>query len=145
MNIYIAITNMSCRKHKDDMSQCECERHEYMRKKRKARVVYSAELRDKDFHIWFSKAVLRTIEEGTKEVQQDVRALMLLPSNQAKLYQSMYVFGNHVRIRSAQAQSTTMDFGVATTFRQLCRSSLKDTIQRQQSWSTWVRWRKSYQ
>jgi hypothetical protein len=66
------------------MSRHECEHHEYMRKKRKARVVYPTELRDEDFHIWFPKAVLRTIEEGTEEVQQDVRALMLPPSDQAK-------------------------------------------------------------
>ena len=52
---------------------------------------------------------------------------MLPPSDQAKLYRSMYAFGNHVPVRSAQAQLTTTDFGAATTFRQLCRSDLKDT------------------
>jgi hypothetical protein len=71
--------------------------------------------------------VLRAIEEGTEEVKEDVRALMLPPSDQAKSYQSMYAFGNHVRVRSAQAQLTTMDSGVAATFRQLCRSGMKDT------------------
>jgi hypothetical protein len=109
------------------MSRRECERHEYRRKKRKARVMYPAELRDEDFHIWFPKAVVRAIEEGTEEVQEDVRALMLPPSDAAKSYRSMYAFGNHIRVRSAQAQLTTMDSGVAATFRQLCRSGLKDT------------------
>lgn len=108
------------------MSRRECERHEYRRKKRKSRVMYPAELREEDFHIWFPKAVLRTIEEGTEEVEQDVRALMLPPSDQAKSYRSMYAFGNHIRVRSAQAHLTTMDSGVAATFRQLCRSGLKD-------------------
>ena len=82
----MAITSLSCMKHEDDMSQRECERHEYRRKKRKVRVVYPAELRNEDFHIWFPRAVLRAIEEGIEEVQEDVRALMLLPSHQAKLY-----------------------------------------------------------
>ena len=109
------------------MSLRECERHEYRRKKWKARVLYPTELRDEDFHIWFSKAVLRAIEEGTEEVKQDVKALMLPPSDQTNPYRSMYAFGNHVRVRSAQAQLTTMDYGVAATFRQLCHSGLKDT------------------
>ena len=69
MNIYMAITSLSCRKNEDDMLQRECERHEYRRKKRKERVVYPAELRDENFHIWFPKAMLRVIEEGADEVQ----------------------------------------------------------------------------
>ena len=80
------------------MSRRECERHEYRRKKRKVRVVYPVKLRDEDFHIWFPKAMLRAIEEKTEEVQQDVRALMLPPSDQAKLYRFMYAFGNHIRV-----------------------------------------------
>ena len=71
--MYMTITTLSCRKHKDDMLWRECERHEYKRKKWKARLVYPAELRDEDFHIWFPKAVLHIIEEGTEEVDQDVR------------------------------------------------------------------------
>ena len=49
-------------------------------------------------------------------IQQDVKALMLSSSYQAKSYRSMYAFGNHVRVKNAQAQLTTMDFGLATTF-----------------------------
>ena len=109
------------------MARREWERHEYRRKKRKARVVYPTEMCDEDFHIWFPKAVIRAIEDGTEEVPQDVKALMLPPSDQAKSYRSMYAFGNHIRVRSAEAQLTTMDSGVAATFRQLCRAGLKDT------------------
>ena len=127
MNIHITKSGYSCRRHEDVMSLRECERHEYRRKKRKARVLYPTELRNEDFHSWFPKAVLRAIEEGTEEVKEDVRALMLPPSDVAKSYRSMYAFGNHVRVRSAQAQLTTMDSGVAATFRQLCRSGVKDT------------------
>ena len=90
--MYIAITSLSCRKHEDDMSRRECERHEYRHKKRKSQVMYPVELRE-DFDVWIS----------------------------------MFAFGNHICVRSAHAYLTTMDSGVAATFRELCRSSLKDT------------------
>jgi hypothetical protein len=38
-------------KHEDGKTQHECERHEYMRKKRKIRMVNPAELHDKGFQI----------------------------------------------------------------------------------------------
>jgi hypothetical protein len=109
------------------MARREGERHEYRRKKRKARVVYPAEMSEEDFHVWFPKAVIRTIEDGDEEVPLDVKALMLPPSDIAKSYRSMYAFGNHIRVRSAEAQLTTADSGVAATFRQLCRAGMKDT------------------
>jgi hypothetical protein len=125
--MYMTITFLFCRRHEDDMARREWERHEYRRKKRKARVLYPTEMCEEDFHIWFPKAVVRAIEGGTEEVPEDVKALMLPPSDQAKSYRSMYAFGNHIRVRSAEAQWTTMDSGVAATFRQLCRAGLKDT------------------
>ena len=126
MNMYITITLVSYRRHEDDMAHCEGERHEYRRKKRKVRVVYPTEMCDEDFHVWFLKAVIRAIEDGDEEVPQDVKALMLHPSDVAKSYRSMYAFGNHIRVRSAEAQLTTVDSIVAATFRQLCRVGIKD-------------------
>ena len=79
--MYTIVTTLSYRKHKDDMSWRECERRECMHKKQKMRVVYPTGLRDKDFHIWFLKAMLHAMGEGTEEVQQDLRALMLPPSD----------------------------------------------------------------
>ena len=108
------------------MAHREGERHEYKRKKRKARVVYPTEMCDEDFHIWFPKVVIRAIEDGDEEVSQDVKALMLPPSDVAKSYRSMYAFGNHIRVRSAEAQLTTANSGVAATFRQLCRAGIKE-------------------
>jgi hypothetical protein len=105
----------------------DAERHEYRRKKRKTRVAYPSEMCDEDFHVWFPKAVIRAIEDGDEEVPTDVLALTLPPSDYAKSYRSMYAFGNHLRVRSAEAQLTTADSGVAATFRQLCRASTKDT------------------
>jgi hypothetical protein len=109
------------------MARREAERHEYRRKKRKARVVYPSEMCDEDFHVWFPKAVIRAIEDGDEEVPEDVRALILPPSDVAKSYRSMYAYGNHLRVRSAETQLTTADSGVAATFRQLCRAGTKDT------------------
>ena len=109
------------------MARREAERHEYRRKKRKARVVYLSEMCDEDFHVWFPKAVIRAIEDGDEEVPQDVRALMLPPSDVVKSYRSMYAYGHALRVRSAETQLTTADSGVAATFRQLCRAGTKDT------------------
>jgi hypothetical protein len=52
VNMYMMITTLSYIKHEDDMLWRKCERHEYIRKKRKTRVVYPVELRDEDFHIY---------------------------------------------------------------------------------------------
>jgi hypothetical protein len=71
---------------------------------------------DEEFHVSFPKAVVHAMEVGNEEVDEDVRALILSPSNRAKLYHSMYAFGNHIRIRSSEKQLTTMDSGVAATF-----------------------------
>ncbi len=75
---------------------------------------------DEEFHAWSPKAVVHAMEVGNEKVDEDVRALILPPSNQAKSYRSMYAFGNHIRVRSSEKELTTMDSRVATTFRQLC-------------------------
>ena len=124
--MYMTITLLSYRRHKDDMAHREGERHEYKRKMRKARVVYPTEMCDKDFHIWFPKAMIHAIEDGDEEVPQDVKGLMLPPSDVTKSYRSMYAFRNHIRVRSAEAQLTTADLGVAITFQHLCRTGIKD-------------------
>jgi hypothetical protein len=108
------------------MARREVHRHEYKRKRKKARVVYPSEMCYEEFHVWFPKAVMRALEDGEEEVSQDVIALMLPPSDVAKTYRSMYAYGNHIRIRSAETHLTTADSGVAATFRQLCRTGTKD-------------------
>lgn len=54
-------------------------RHEYKRKRKKARVVYPSEMCDEVYHVWFSKVVMRALEDGEEEVPEDVIALMLPP------------------------------------------------------------------
>ena len=63
-------------------------------------------------------------------VSNDVRALLLPPSRNAKGYMSMYAYGNHIRVRGAEANLSTCDNGVAATFLQSFRSNNSDIITR---------------
>jgi hypothetical protein len=59
-------------------------------------------------------------------VEEDVVDLVLPPSSEAKLYRSMYAYGNHIHVRGTKADLSTCDSGVAATFSQSCRGSRKD-------------------
>jgi hypothetical protein len=55
---------------------------------------------------------------------EDVLVLSLPPSSQATSYRSMYAFGNHIRVHSAEGTVTIVDSSVTATFSQNCRSSV---------------------
>ena len=74
---------------------------------------------------WLPTAVDDDIARGDV-VSDDVRALLMPPSRDAKGYRSMYAYGNHIRVRGAEADLSTCDSGVAGTFLQSCRSSSSD-------------------
>ena len=57
------------------------------------------------------------------DVSEDVHALLLPPRREAKAYNAMYAYGNHIRVRGAEASMSTCDSGVTTTFLQSCHSS----------------------
>ena len=59
-------------------------------------------------------------------VEEDVVDLVLLPSSEAKLYRSMYVYVNHIRMRGTEAYFSTCNNGLAATFSQSCHASRKD-------------------
>ena len=59
-------------------------------------------------------------------VSDDVRALLLPPSRYAKVYRSIYAYGNHVRVRGVEVDLSTCDSDVAATFLQSCHSSSGD-------------------
>ena len=82
-------------------------------------------MHDEHFKDWLPTTVdlALSIEE---EVDNDVKALMMLPSQDAKLYWSMYAYGNHIRVRGAEVDLTTCDSGVAATFSQSYRASTRD-------------------
>lgn len=105
------------------MAQRELERAEYRRRKRNGRIVYPEDLRDEVFSKWFKSEISRAKEAG-EAIDEDVLVLSLPPSSQATSYRSMYAFGNHIRVHSAEGNLTTVDSGVAATFSQHCRSSV---------------------
>jgi hypothetical protein len=102
------------------MSTGKKEREQYRCTKQKSQVEYPTTMCNEDFHIWLSKIVIQAMEIGIQEVDKDVRALMLPPSNQTKSYRSMFAFGNHIRVCNCEKQLTAMDSGVAATLQQLC-------------------------
>ena len=73
---------------------------------------------------WLHSAVDEDIARGDA-VCDDVLALLLPPSRDAKGYRSMYAYGNHIRVRGAEQDLSTCDSGVAATFLQSCRSNMR--------------------
>ena len=59
-------------------------------------------------------------------VEADVVSLSKPPSDLATKYCSIWAFGNHLRVASAEIHLTTCDSGVAAIFRHLCRSGPRD-------------------
>lgn len=52
-----------------------------------------------------------------------MKALMMPPLQDAKSYQSMYAYWNHIRIYGTEVDLATCDNRVAATFSQSCRTS----------------------
>jgi hypothetical protein len=77
------------------------------------------------FRQWLPIAVEEDINVG-KDVHDDVKALLMPPSHDAKSYRSMFAYGNHIRVRSTEMELKTCDSGVAATFTQSCRASTRD-------------------
>ena len=68
--------------------------------------------------------------------------LSLPPSSQDTSYRFIYVFRNHIRVRSAEGTLTTGDSDVAVTFSKIAGSVYMPRILMWQTWSMWDRWRK---
>ncbi len=56
----------------------------------------------------------------------NVISIITPPSNYAIAYQSMWAFGNHLRVPRAKQHLSTVDSKVATTFEQECCSCSND-------------------
>jgi hypothetical protein len=100
-------------------------RDQIRRRSRGRRAEYPWNARNQLFTEWFPGTVERDVAAGT-QVAEDVLALVLPPSCDAKSYRSMYAYGNHIRVRGAEMDLATCDSGVAATFSQSCRASRKD-------------------
>ena len=77
------------------------------------------------FNTWFKNAVSDDVAMGN-DVSGDILAMLLPPRQEAKGYKAMYAYGNHIRVREAEADMSTYDTGVAATFLQSCRASSSD-------------------
>ncbi len=77
----------------------------------------------------FFKQIRNTIVLGIKDgehVDKDTLHMSMPPTLEARSYQTMYVFGNHIHVSSVEKHLTTCDNGVATTFEQICISRQND-------------------
>ena len=107
------------------MSRREEARKEFQRRSKRRLPDYPIDIRQESFNTWFQNAVSEDIARGN-DVSEDVLALLLPPRREAKGYKAMYAYGNHIRVRGAEADMSTCDSGVAATFLQSCRSSSSD-------------------
>ena len=88
---------------------------------------YPAELPEpKTYSVWLEESVSQKMVENPEAVEADVAALSKPPSELATKYRSMWTFGNHLRVASAETHLTTCDSGVAAIFRRPCRAGQRD-------------------
>ena len=78
------------------------------------------------FSQWFRTEIEVGKQSGIS-IAEDVEYSSNLPSLQAHRYKSMYAYGYHYRVKSAEESITkTCDSGVAAFFRRPCRSGRRD-------------------
>jgi hypothetical protein len=77
------------------------------------------------FDIWFNIVVANAMVIG-EEMFEDVVSISNPPSDLAIQYCSMYAFGNHLQVASAESHLLTFDSRVAATFEQQCHSHSND-------------------
>jgi hypothetical protein len=96
------------------------------RKGWRARVQYPEEVRPlPTYEKWILFAISDAINDGEK-IDEEIIQLSIPPTLKATAYRSMFAYGNHIRVRSAETHLVTMDSGVAAVFGTTCRSSVND-------------------
>jgi hypothetical protein len=88
------------KRHIEEMIERRRARAEFIEQNRGHRQPYPHSMRDEHFKNWLPTAVDLALSAG-EEVDNDVKALMMPPSRDAKSYRSMYAYGNHICIRRA--------------------------------------------
>ena len=71
------------------------------------------------FEVWLVSAIQVAMDSG-EEVAPDVIDISIGPTRMVTSYRSMWAYGNHFRVKSAERNLTTVDWGVAATFEQEC-------------------------
>ena len=77
------------------------------------------------FGHWLRGAISDEVEAGVV-VDPTAAALSRFPSRSARKYRSLYAYGFHYRVRSAETHFRTCDSGIAATFVRECRYGLRD-------------------
>jgi hypothetical protein len=88
----------------------------------RARVQYPEELRPLPaYEKWILSAISDVINDGEK-IDEEIIQLSIPPTLKATTYRSMFAYGNHIRVKSAETHQITMDSGVAAVFGTTCHS-----------------------
>jgi len=73
------------------------------------------------FPKWIKNSIIIIVKEGDK-IEKNVVHVSMPPTLEAKSYQALWVFGNHIRVSSVEKHLTTHDTGVTTIFEHECMS-----------------------
>ena len=120
-----------CREYQNYLEQRTAERASFRRRhpRRAGRrpTPFPPELSEpQSFATWLEADVDEKLANNVADIHLNVTHLYQLPSQEATKYRSMWAFGNHIRVASAERQLVTSDSGIAATFRRPCRSGLRD-------------------
>ncbi len=77
------------------------------------------------FSTWVRNDVVSTMKEG-ETIDKYTLHMSMPPTLEARLYQTMFAFGNHIRVSNVEEHLTTFDSGVAATFEWECRLGPND-------------------
>jgi hypothetical protein len=69
------------------------------------------------FSTWIRTAIITTIYEG-QDIERDTLHMSMSPMLEARSYQTMWAYRNHIRISSVEEHLSMIDCGVATIFEQ---------------------------
>jgi hypothetical protein len=89
-------------------------------------VQYPEELRPLPaYEKWIISTIFDAINDGEK-IDKEIIQLSIPPTLKATTYRSIFAYGNHIHVKSAETHLVTMDSRVAAVFRTTCRSSVND-------------------
>jgi hypothetical protein len=72
------------------------------------------------FELWIASVIAEDM--AGLDIALNVISIITPSSDFAIAYQSMWAFGNHIRVASAENHLSIVDSGVVATFEQECRS-----------------------
>jgi len=77
------------------------------------------------FSTWIHAAIIVAIHEG-QDIEKDTLHMAMQLMLEARSYQTMWAYGNHIWVSSVEEHLSTIDCGVATIFEQECRLGAND-------------------